>query len=124
MEYLVILGLILALLIPVFYYSVSSFNKSISLNQAGEMVNRIADTADFVYALGPGSQDTLRVIVPGGVESISIQGREILLKIRIFGAVSDVLAFTKGNVNGSITIKSGSSIIKIKNEDNVIQITN
>ena len=123
LEYLLILGIVFAVLIPVFYYSVSSFNKSIRSNQAGEMVNRIAETADFVYALGPGSQDTLRIIIPGGVQSIAFQGKEVVMKVKIFGAVSDTVASTKGNLTGSISTTPGSAIIKIKNENNVIQIT-
>ncbi len=122
-EYLIIMGFVLVALLPVFYYSLTNLNNNLRLNQANDMINRIAETADFVYFLGPGSQDTLSIVIPGGVESITLQGKEVAMKMRIFGSVSDFVAVTKATINGSISISQGTSNILIKNENNVIQIT-
>jgi uncharacterized protein (UPF0333 family) len=123
-EYLILTGIILIFLLPILYYAFSNSIQNLKMHQANELVKRIAETADTLYILGPGSQDTIKVIVPGGVENITFGNRQVYLRIKIFTNVSDVIAETKANINGSIKTKAGSYFIKIKNEDDVIQVTN
>src|SRR3990167_7674552 len=90
LEYLLFAGVMLTILIPVFSYALYATNQHIRTSQANELVQRVAETADSLYSIGPGSQDTLTVIVPGGVQSITIQGNEINLRLNIFNSISDI----------------------------------
>ncbi len=123
LEYVILVGLVLALLTPVFYFSFTTSVQTIKMNEASNLVKRIADTADTLYALGAGSQDTIEINVPGGVQSISLGNKEVLLKIKIFEGVSDISMNTKTNISGTLSTKSGTYHITLKNENNTIKVT-
>ncbi|MFH1249236.1 MAG: hypothetical protein V1660_03720 [archaeon] len=122
-EYLLMVGLIILLLGPVFYYSFSTSVQTIKMNEADNLVKSVANTADTLYSLGIGSQDTIQVKVPGGVRNITISGKEIVLTLSIFNGNSQISQETKGNITGSIPIKEGTYHVTIKNENNTIQVT-
>lgn len=123
MEYLMITGIILLALIPVFYYAVSATTQTIKINQASEAVTKIRETADTLYIFGSGSQDTIKINLPGGVKNITFSGKDINLKLEIFKKVSDISEKSKGNITGSINNKRGIQYITLKNANNVIQIS-
>lgn len=122
MEYLILIGLVFIAVIPLFYYAMTESGKNIQMNQANDIVNTLAKTADTVYALGPGSQKLVEITIPGGVESVTIVGNEISLKLRIFGGIADIYAETKANVTGTITTTSGIHHVTVKTlESGVVQ---
>ena len=117
-EYLIMTGIVLVILIPLIYYAFSEYNASISLNEAGETVDSLKAIADQVYIMGPGSKQYTTINIPGGVENITLENNEILLKIHMFGAVSDIHKKTKGNVTGIINATKGTYIISAESLDN------
>ena len=123
LEYILLIGLIIAAILPIFYYSFSTIIHTIKMNKAYSMVNEIVETADMLYALGPGSQEVIVIGIPGGVESITIQDNEINIKMIIFSSTSDIFARSKANMNGTLPTKSGSLHVLMKNENNTIQIS-
>ena len=123
LEYLLLVGLLLAVLSPIFYYSFSTSTQTIKMNQASNLVKKIANTADTLYALGPNSQDTIEIIVPGGVENITIDNKEVLLAINLFKGISYIGMDTKTNISGTINTKAGDYHITLKNENNTIKVT-
>ena len=124
LEYLLLIGLILALLLPFFYYSFVPITQNTQMSKSTILVNSVTETADVLYSLGPGSQDVILIDMPGGVENVTIQNKEIILKVRIFSGVSDIIGESKADLNGTLNIKSGSWHVLIKNENNTIQISN
>ena len=122
-EYILITALVLLMLSPIFYYAFSTSVQSIKMNQVAALVDDLADSADVLYSLGPNSQDTLKITVPGGVTNITIANTEISVFIRLFNAVSEAHRTTNGNVSGSINISSGIHYVTVKNENNTIKIT-
>lgn len=117
-EYLILIGIALLAIIPIFYYSLSSSSQTVRLNEAEDFVNSIAKTADRVYALGPGSQDYIQVSVPGNIESITFDRNEVILKIYIHEKISDVFAISKTNLTGSVSTSSGSKHVYVKTLSN------
>ena len=124
LEYMLLIGLIIAVILPLFYYSFSTITQNTQMAKASTMVNTIVETADTLYALGSGSQELIVIEVPRGVENITIQGKEIIVKIRIFSGLSDVSAKSKTNMTGTLNKTRGSWHVLIKNENNTIQISN
>lgn len=123
LEYLLLVGLILMLLAPVFYYAFSTSTQTIKMNEADNFVKSIANTADTLYSLGPGSQDSIEINVPKGTKNITLKNKEVLLIIYIFNGEAYISADTKTNISGNITTKSGSYHITLKNENNTIKVT-
>jgi uncharacterized protein (UPF0333 family) len=124
LEYLLLIGIVIAVTVPFFYYASTTMTQNIKMNEAATAVNKIVETADFLYALGPGSQEEILVKFPKGTKLIVIEGKEIILKLEIFEDVSDVVGYSKANMEGDLIAKSGPWHIILENEDNTIQISN
>jgi hypothetical protein len=113
-EYIAIAGVILAILIPLFYFSFNTTNETITESQAEDAVFSLASAANEVYALSPGSKREVWVQIPGGTNSVIIQENEISLNIHIAGRVSDYVAFTKPTVIGTIPLDRGTHRIYVE----------
>ncbi len=118
-EYIIIVGIVLLALIPIFYYAISESNRSTRINQANYVVNTLASRAESVYALGQGSRDYVYVNIPTGVKSYSLGNGTISLS---FYSLGDVLAVTKANVTGIIPVVAGTYRLSIEMMDNNVVI--
>jgi uncharacterized protein (UPF0333 family) len=107
MEYMVLIGALLVILIPLFYYAISTSSNQINLRQAEDTVGILAQAADEVYALSKGTKKFVWVNIPGGVQSSQVVSKEIVLTISVFQGTSEVLAVTRANVTGEVPIQKG-----------------
>jgi len=114
LEYLVILGAILVILIPLFFYAISKSSENIRFSQAEDAVNSLGKAADEVYALSPGTKKYVWVNIPGGVENTQITSSEISLTIGVFGNTSDIVAITRAPLAGEIPVSKGTHHIPVE----------
>ncbi len=116
LEYVIIAGAILVVVISLFYYASNKAKDDIKLNQAQDAVNAVAKTADNVYSLGPGSRDYVWVTIPESVSfsDVDQDNKLILLKLNIFGGSSDIYSNTISNVTGSIPYRKGTYLIQVQ----------
>lgn len=126
-EYLMIFSIVIVLILILVAYAgqITERNKEeIRLSNVVAAVNEIADAANIVNTQGKPSQITLTsVYIPDGVESINITGKTILMKVRVAGGISDIFAVSKANLQGSISNMQGIKRIRIRAEDNYVNIT-
>lgn len=123
-EYIMITGMLLLVTIPLFAYAFVEVNRSVQMNHAEDAVNTLANAADTVYSLGPGSKKYVWITTPGGVTQScvgSVEGsltctnsKEVSMKMYIFGGESDVFAKTKPTVIGSIPTVKGPHRIAVE----------
>ena len=104
MEYMMLVGILLVILIPIIYYSTRTLDYEVRTNQATEAVKALAKTADTVYSLGPGNQRFVQIIIPSG--SITIGQNEILFKLKSSAGDTDIFETTSavlvgGSIDGS-----------------------
>ncbi len=114
LEYITIVGVLLVLLLPLFYYALNKSSENIKLSQAENTVNSIRNAADDVYALSPGTKKYVWVSIPGSVQSIQINASEISLTLGIFGKTSDITSRTKATIIGTIPIEKGTYRIPVE----------
>jgi len=116
LEYIIIAGAILVVVIFLFYYASNKAKDDIKLNQAQDAVNAIAKTADNIYSLGPGSRDYVWITIPESVSlsDVDQDNKLILLKLNIFGGSSDIYANTISKVTGSIPYRKGTYLIQVQ----------
>jgi hypothetical protein len=69
-EYLLITGFILAIATVMFTYSFVTNNQNIRVNQANNAIDKLANAADLVYAMGPENVQFPEIILPTDVELI------------------------------------------------------
>jgi len=113
-EYVLLIGILLMIVIPLFYYATEKSSTNIRLSQAEDVVVSLAQAAEQVYALGPGSKVYVWVVIPSGVQSTSVAGSEISLTMGIYGNMSDVTAVTRAPVTGNITTQRGTRKIPVE----------
>jgi len=104
----------MVILIPVFYTSSRQITTKVKMNDASDTVNALAQQADLVNSLGIGSKTYIRVRMPGGVESISIDNKEINIRLSILGTSSDVFAQTEAEVTGFLKRKGGIQNVPVE----------
>ena len=113
-EYLIIMGMVLVIVIPLFYYAVSESNINIKSNNAEDTINTLARAADSVYSIGPGTRKYVWINVPIGVKSYSLANKSVLMKLSMPGGTSDIHLSTKADLAGIIPISKGKHRIKVE----------
>lgn len=122
-EYLILVGVLLVILMALFYYVSNYSSQNLKMEQAEDTVQTLAKVSESMYALGPGNRDFVWVNIPGSVSEIRIGDNEIMLRIFIFGDYSDFYARTNANVTGTLPTQKGRYKILVETLDSgVVQI--
>ena len=125
MEYFLIMGMVMAVLIPTWAYVTAvqrDAGDQISLSYAHNAVNKIAGIADMVHSQGsPASMKTM-IHIPAGVEEIQLRNREVNFRVRTSSGTSDVYAITIANLTGSIPTTPGDYHITINANYGCVQV--
>ena len=122
-EYVIIVGLILVALIPLFIYSINKVNSEIKINQADDAVTSVANAANIVYSLGPGTKRFVQITIPSGVVSSLVNGTIVQLLLHIYGSTSDFYATTIVPVSGTLPTEKGTYTMALESlEDGTVRI--
>ncbi|MBL7160266.1 MAG: hypothetical protein ISS93_00235 [Candidatus Aenigmarchaeota archaeon] len=109
-EYIVIVGLVIAFLVPVWSY-IASMNdqatQSLSVSQAQTAAKKIVSAADLVYTQGPPTQITLDVFVPRGVQNATIVNSTVWFRVYYTSGVTDATATALGSLQGTLPRSEG-----------------
>lgn len=113
LEYMLLLGVLLAFLVPILVYSAQASSLSVRSLQGREAVQSIAEAADRVYAMGGGKVYTF-VTIPSGVVNQSVSGRTLRLVLETGGSASEAVGTTLGNISGSLPTNYGKHKITLE----------
>ncbi len=123
MEYVMVMGIILVVLIPLMYYSLNTSSENIKSRQAEDAINSLSNAVDDVYALNPGTKKYVWISIPGGVQNTAVNSSEISLTLSIGGSKSDIFSTTKAKVTGQIPTQQGTYKIPVEHlESGVVLI--
>ncbi len=125
-EYMVIVGLVLAFLLPIWAYIASlqqQTSTQLSISYAKNAADIIADTADLVFSQGAPAKVEVRIYIPKNVENVSIINNTIDFKILIDSTLSDISATSSAKLNGTIPTREGTYTFSIEAKDGFVQIT-
>ena len=108
-EYMAIVALVLAVLIPVSAFVYKQSETATRIKQAEVAANALASTADSLYAQSAGAKSTMQIFLPDGYDSAksSISNKIISIKIQTPGGVLEASARTKAKITGSMPATSG-----------------
>ncbi len=110
MEYYTIISVALIILVPLsvyVYQLLNEYGDDTKLSLAKDTVNKLGETADWVFSQGPPAKLSLEVYIPEGIQQISLDNNVILFKMRTSAGVTDVYYQTISPLVGSIPTKSG-----------------
>jgi hypothetical protein len=124
-EYIVIAMVFIAFIIPIWTYvsgmQVSAIEQ-LSTSYAKNTVDNIASTADLVYSQGPPAKVPLKIYVPNGVESVSVSGGMISIRLVVSSGHTDVFAMSTATLNGTIPTEEGTYYISMEAVGDYVQI--
>lgn len=91
-EYIIILGMVIFVLLPLIFYTAQTTTETTKFNDAETSLKLIKETAERLYSLGPGNKETITVKIPAGLEYFIIEstGESLLLRLQSKGGYSDV----------------------------------
>ncbi len=117
--------IVLVLILVAYSGQLTERNKEeIRISNAISAARHIIDAANIVNTQGKPSQITLNsVYIPEGVESINISGKTLLIRVWIAGGIGDIPVMSKADLQGSISSTQGLKRIRVKAEDNYVNIT-
>ena len=110
LEYIILIGLILIVLTPLFYYGLTKSNESIKYNQAEEAVKTIAGAANNVYSSGLGGKKIVKITIPSGT-SFGVSENALILNLSIFGGNTEFIELAKADL-----VASQSLLDKLQNK--------
>lgn len=121
LEYMILLGVLLAFLGGIFVYSSQTSSLSLRTTQSIETVKAVADAADRIYKTG-GGNTTVTVDIPNGVVNQSVANKAIRLTLSIGDQTGDAFAITAGNVTGSLPTTQGRYKIVVEMISSAVQV--
>ena len=115
LEYLMILGMTLAVLIPASYlfydYSQGS-NSQVVRGQIDSVAANVLTQASAMYSLGKGNRITLDLTIPSSVQNITIlDNAEIVITYRSPQGLQDAVFFSTTNITGVYNLDGTPCIV-------------
>ena len=118
-EYILILGFLILVTLPLIYYGISTANKETYDTNTAKMLKEIAIKADKVYALGPGNIEIYRVTVPSNTIDFKIQdNHDIVLTVKLKNSNLDYFSTTTANLTGILPTTPGTYSLRMESYDN------
>lgn len=104
-EYLIIIGISLAILLPggYFFYNYSrSSNEGSIRSQIAQVGNNMITTAESIYGLADGSMVTIDLRYPSNIKEVYIiDGKEIIIRYELSSGMNEAVFFSKINLTGN-----------------------
>ncbi len=125
-EYLMMIGVLLMLAIPLWLYmnsAMASMGVELRSTYAENSVSEIARAADMVYVQGTPAKTTVYVKFPENVESITISGKTVLMVLSSGTGTTDVYETSLADLTGTLSTHAGVHKISVTAVDSLVNIT-
>ncbi len=122
LEYLMVIGLALIVVIPFFYYALTNSSDSVLVAQTQDVVDTLAKTSDYVYSLGTGSSTKIEITIPENIKRSALEGHLIILELHTSSGVTNVTASSRANLIGTIPIESATYSILVNMTGSNVEI--
>ena len=126
MEYLIIIGFVALITIPlviIFQQHSKTTSEEISATEVYQISKRISDAAETVYYLGKPSKTTLKVYFPPGVESVDISGNEIVFFMHSAQGGNEIVLYSPVNISGNVTSHQGIHYLSVENKGGYVWVS-
>lgn len=126
MEYLTIVAVGLIIITPMIIYlndMYLAYSDENKISLAKITVNKISDSANWVFSQGSPAKVTIEIFIPEGVESISFTNNTVNFAVRTKSGIVDVYDTTIMPIYGTLNPKSGYYFISLVAYDNYVNIS-
>ncbi len=126
MEYLLILGITLIMLLPIFvivYTYTTISDDQISQRQALQIARKIVDTAETVYYFGEPTKTTLELEFPSNIKTAVVLPHTVLFVMETPVGDTDIFSDSQINLTGELPQGSGTYKLRIQALSNRVNIS-
>ncbi|MFH1063864.1 MAG: hypothetical protein V1729_02170 [Candidatus Woesearchaeota archaeon] len=126
MEYLVIVGFIAVMVIPmilIFYSYADRTEDEIISNQLQKIGLKVSDSAEAMYYLGEPSRTRIRSYFPKNINNITIGSNEITFIMNTKNGLDHIVIYTPIPVQGTLDPHSGYHNINVKSRGSYVEIS-
>jgi len=126
MEYLVIVGFVTVIVLPmliIFYAYADRTEDEIVSNQVQKIALKISDSAEAMYYLGEPSRTSLKAYFPKNINNITIGNNEITFILHTKDGLDHIVVYTPVSVQGSLDTHSGYHNMNIESRGSYVEIT-
>jgi hypothetical protein len=120
-EYVVLTGLLMFFFIPIMHYSFQESTDAIKTSQLSSYISRLSKSIEAVHSIGPGAMEVVVVNAPKGIQDATLHNiyylkgsNEIVLRVNIDGAISDIHSTVKPYIFGEIPKTQGTYHLKVR----------
>ena len=125
-EYILIIGLGLAILIPYVAYLTQvaqSYKEENALVTAKNSLEKLGQTIDWIYYQGEPAKTKIEILIPDNVESIEVVNGTIVWRIRTSAGISDIYYICAvKNITGNFPSGGGYYEITIEAKGNGVEV--
>lgn len=119
--FIVILSSLAIFVAGLVYFGLNFSEYTVDDSQAQEVVDTLANAADYAYSMGPCFMYTVEVQMPEGVVFTNVSGNTIQMQLSSLLGETDVFASTEAELTGTIPSEPGTQQIAVAhNEDGKI----
>ncbi|NUN11214.1 hypothetical protein HUU53_01055 [Candidatus Micrarchaeota archaeon] len=123
LEYVVLIIISLAIIIPAYYFYYSDASEQIRVFQTKKLVNDVAEEANHAFLLGPGTITRLNTFIPQGIAT-QVKNHTIIANFSTRAGDNQLFANTIPSINGSLPTSPGAyQVTLIVHEDETVEIS-
>jgi hypothetical protein len=125
-EYLIIISVALMILTPLSLYvnqALRGYTDNTRISKAWTAVNKLGESADWVYSQGPPAKLTFKIYIPDGIEEASLNDKTFLFKIKTSSGTSDIFYTTVSDLDGYLPKKSGYYYVSLTAFSNYVNVS-
>lgn len=109
-EFIVVMSgifIVIAALVSSNLEILSAHENNVRVTKARDAIDSIHKAAEHVYMQGEHSKTQIFVMIPNGVESITLSDNLIEINLSVSGVTRNVFRTTRFSINGTIPIEEG-----------------
>lgn len=114
LENMMMVGVGLAAAVIFFYIAMVMLDDSTAASQAEDAVNRLAQEAEYVHSLAPGTARHVDFTIPRGTELIEVDEHRLHMRVQLSSGPSDFYSNTRPPLVGSLRLNPGPSRALVK----------
>ncbi len=116
-EYLTTVGVILTFVAILAGYATVNYGESTKFAQVNTSLSKLKNSAESVYAFGPGNREKVRIVLPTGTTGSNVQGNTISFDIGFIGGIQTVDTQIDVNVSGVLPSSDGIHFVLVEAMD-------
>ena len=125
MEYLILIGFVMTLLIPLillFYNQSAGTASEVRSQQLLNIGQKIVDNAESVFYLGAPAKLQFKIYLPEGIQNVTATNRALIFKIVSGSSTSDLVIPSAINLTGVLPSTTGVHIVTVESRGNYVAL--